>query len=398
MSQRPDAPGPLRRLGPRPLWLHLMLATQPLSAWQTALRNWSAASPDFYHPPPPEITNPAPDAALLAGIAAYRRHPWQRDLPDPPEIWAEGSTRLLDYGPPEGAPMLVVPSLVNRAYVLDLLPGHSMLRYLAGRGIRPLLLDWGFPGEVERAFSLSDYIAGRLDRALQAASAHTGGHPVTLAGYCMGGLMAVAAALARPDLVNRLVLLATPWDFWAADAARARELGAMVKLLEPAFAFGGALPVDALQTLFSLLDPGSVAAKYRDFGRQDQDSDRARMFVALEDWLNDGIPLAAPVARETLGAWYGANAPAAGTWRVLGLPVDPSRLRLPCFVAAPGRDRIVPPETAAALAAAIPGAELHVPQAGHIGMVAGSTARRVLWEHLADWLLERGAAPAARPA
>jgi poly(3-hydroxyalkanoate) synthetase len=385
MSLRADAPGPLRRLGPRPLWLHLILATQPLSAWQSALQSWSAGSPDFSHPPIRDLAAPAPDAALLAGIAAYRRHPWQRDMPDPPVIWAEGSTTLLDYGPPDGLPLLVVPSLVNRAYVLDLLPDHSMLRYLASRGVRPLLLDWGFPGEVERTFSLSDYIAGRLDRALQAASALTGGR-VTLAGYCMGGLMAVAAALSRRELVSRLVLLATPWDFWAADAARARELGAMVPMLEPAFACAGALPVDALQTLFSLLDPGSVAEKYRDFGRQDQASPRARMFVALEDWLNDGIPLAAPVARETLGAWYGANAPAAGTWRVLGLPVDPSRLRLPCFVAAPGRDRIVPPESARALAAAIPGAELLVPQAGHIGMVAGSTARRVLWEQLAGWL------------
>jgi poly(3-hydroxyalkanoate) synthetase len=129
-----------------------------------------------------------------------------------------------------------------------------------------------------------------------------------------------------------------------------------------------------------------VAAKYRDFGRQDQASPRARMFVAMEDWLNDGIPLVAPVARETLGFWYGANTPAAGSWRVLGLPIRPENLRLPCFVAAPGRDRIVPPESARALAAAIPGAELHLPPAGHIGMVAGSTAKTALWERLAGWL------------
>jgi poly(3-hydroxyalkanoate) synthetase len=110
------------------------------------------------------------------------------------------------------------------------------------------------------------------------------------------------------------------------------------------------------------------------------------MFVALEDWLNDGIPLAAPVARETLAGWYGANTPARGAWRVLGLKVEPQRLRLPCFVAAPGRDRIVPPGSARALAAVIPGAELHLPPAGHIGMVAGSGARSALWERLAAWL------------
>ncbi len=336
--------------------------------------------------PPAELAAPVADAALLAGIAAYRRHPWHRQMPDPPSLWQEGSTRLLDYGPPDGMPALVVPSLVNRAYVLDLLPDHSMLRFLAGHGVRPLLLDWGFPGDIERGFSLSDYIAGRLERALGFVVGQSGGAKVALIGYCMGGLMAVAAAERRPDWVSRLALLATPWDFWAADAHQARDLAALLPALEPALLAGGALPVDALQILFSLLDPGSVGAKYRDFGRQDQTSKRARMFVAMEDWLNDGIPLAASVARETLAGWYGANTPAAGTWRVLGLPVMPARLRMPTFVAAPGRDRIVPPESARALAGAIEGAELHVPPAGHIGMVAGSTARTVLWERLAAWL------------
>jgi polyhydroxyalkanoate synthase len=395
---RQDAPGPLRRRGPRPLWLHLTLATQPFSTWQTVLKSLRDNSA---HSLPEMMTAVlqgkapdgsaaaagfgAPDAALLAGVAAYRRHPWHRTLDDPPAIWTEGGSRLLDYGtakPSVGTqPLLVVPSLVNRAYVLDLMPGHSMLRFLAAQGMRPLLLDWGYPGEIERNFSLSDYIAGRLERALDAV-----GQPVTLAGYCMGGLMAVAAALRRPDAVKRLVLLASPWDFWADSPQQARDLAAMLPALEPALAHAGTLGVDTLQTLFSMLDPGSVAAKYRDFGKQDQASPRARLFVALEDWLNDGIPLAAPVARETLAGWYGRNTPAAGEWRVLGMPVQPAELRMPCFVAAPMRDRIVPPGSARALAEQIEGAVLHIPRAGHIGMVAGSTARTALWDKLAAWL------------
>jgi len=322
-----------------------------------------------------------PDAELLAGIAAYRRHPWARAMEDPPVIWQEGESRLLDYGPPEGRPVVFVPSLVNRAYVLDLLPEHSMLRFLAQGGIRPLLLDWGFPGEVERAFTLTDYVAGRLERALLSL-----GERVTLAGYCMGGLMAVAAAQRRPDLVERLVLIATPWDFHAADPAAASQLAALLPVLEPALTMAGALPIDALQMLFALLDPGGVGAKYRDFGRQDQAGARARMFVAVEDWLADGVPLAAPVARETLAGWYGANTPAQGRWRIAGWPVQPRTLRLPCWIATPGRDRIVPPQSALALAGCIEGAVLHAPRAGHVGMVAGSGARDALWQPLLDWL------------
>jgi pimeloyl-ACP methyl ester carboxylesterase len=266
---RLDAPGPNHRRGPRPLLLHLMLATLPSSGWHDALKNWSAGSADWTLASltPEAGFSALPDGVLLAGIAAYRRHPFMRDLADPPSVWSEGSSRLLDYGPPEGRPVVFVPSLVNRAYVLDLLPGHSMMRFLAAQGVRPLLLDWGFPGETECDFTLTDYVAGRLVRALAAI-----GEPVDVMGYCMGGLMALGAMQQRPELVARLGLLATPWDFWAADEDGARRVAALLPALEPALALAGSMPIDALQMLFSLLDPGSVGAKYRDFGKQNQAS------------------------------------------------------------------------------------------------------------------------------
>jgi poly(3-hydroxyalkanoate) synthetase len=329
------------------------------------------------------------DPTLIAGIAAYRRHPWQRHMPDPPVLWSEGDSHLLDYGTGEtsGPPVLFVPSLVNRAYVLDLAPGKSMLRWLAARGVRPLLLDWGFPDEAARRFTLTDYVAGRLTRALAAA----GPGPVLLAGYCMGGLLALAAAqLAAQGRVAGLALLATPWDFHAESAAPARALAALLPALEPAMTLYGALPTDAVQSLFTLADADGIAARYRQFAGVDQDSERARGFVALEDWLADGVPLAAAVARECLGQWYGQNTPARGLWRVAGLAVDPRALRLPAFVALPDRDRIVPPASARPLAALFPGATAHEAAAGHVGMVAGGGAEAALWQPLLQWLRKAG--------
>jgi poly(3-hydroxyalkanoate) synthetase len=149
----------------------------------------------------------------------------------------------------------------------------------------------------------------------------------------------------------------------------------------------GTLPVDAIQALFAGLDPWGIPRKFRAFARLDPASDRARLFVALEDWLNDGVPLAAPVARETLGGWYGANAPARLAWRIAGAVVDPAALVLPAFLAIPHRDRIVPPASALALAARLPpGAVIHQAEAGHIGMAAGSGAEAALWRPLLTWL------------
>jgi poly(3-hydroxyalkanoate) synthetase len=102
--------------------------------------------------------------------------------------------------------------------------------------------------------------------------------------------------------------------------------------------------------------------------------------------LNDGVPLAAPVAREAIGGWYGENTPRRGAWRIAGEVVDQRRLRMPCFVAVPGRDRIVPPASALALAGLIDGAVVHRPAGGHIGMAAGPRAAAGLWTPLLDWL------------
>lgn len=383
---RAEAPAPLSRRGPRPLLLHLSLAWLKSSNSAAASLNWSnvwpSSLPETAGPPLREALTQtlAADRALIAGIAAYRADPYTRQMTDPPCLWEEGESRLLDYGG-EGPCVLFVPSLINRAYILDLMEDASMLRWLSAQGVHPYLLDWGWPGEAERGFSLTDYIAGRLERAITALPGK-----IVLAGYCMGGLLALAAALRLPEKVSALALLATPWDFHADDPAAARRLADMLPSLELMMGFSSTLPIDALNALFAMIDPYGVGDKYRDYAGQDKASARARRFVAMEDWLADGVPLAAPVARETLAGWYGANSPARLQWRVAGLPVDPARLAVPAFCAIPARDRLVPAASAQKLAAALPLASVIEPRAGHIGMVAGTHAKSALWEPFTDWL------------
>lgn len=359
----PVLAGTMRRRGPRPLMLHL--AGPVLEAMQSGV-------------PPAGMA----DAALLAGIAAYRRHPFERRLAEPPVIWGEGSARLLDYGQDQGAPtVLVVPSLVNRAHVLDLMEGRSLLRFLTAGGLRPLLLDWGWPGPADRRLGL----AGHVERVLRAHQAANGDG--AMLGYCMGGLLALAAAVLAPRPPRGLALLATPWDFHAEAADEARRLAAMLPVLEPLMVLTGALPVDVLQLAFALpQERARIAAKYRAFGAAPQGGAAAELFVALEDWVNDGVPLAAPVARECLTDWYGSNLPGLGEWGVAGQAIRPASLAMPGLIALPAADRIVPPGSARGLARAWPAASLLEPPLGHVGMVVGSRAPEAVWRPLRDWL------------
>lgn len=331
---------------------------------------------------------------FLTGIERYRAHPYRRPLTDPPTLWAEGAARLLDYRAPTadsphaaGPVVLAVPSLVNRAYILDLAPGRSFLRALAAGGLRPLLLDWGQPSGPARGFTLTDHIAGALDAAIEQA-AELGEGRVILLGYCMGGLLALAGALRRRREVAGLALLATPWDFHAgagADITR-RRLAAGWPTLSLAVEQSGVLSTDLLQALFAGLDPRLVATKFMAIGGPRLPAPATlEAFVALEDWLNDGVPLAGPVAVEAIEGWYLENRPARGDWRVAGRRIDPGTLTCPTLVIAPQADRIVPPDSAQALAAAIPGATLWRPALGHIGMMAGGRAERMLWAPLIDW-------------
>ena len=406
----PSVTEPPARLGPRPLLLHLATAFSTLASSHGALALSRSGSQPWRGPlgeaselltALASADHKALDRAVareagrrfgrfVEGIEAYRKHSYRRRLSEPPCIWQDGSARLLDYastakGHKADPPLLVVPSLINRYWVLDLSERISFLRWLAAQGLSPYVVDWGAPEALERSFSLSDYIAGRLEAALSAILAR-GGPPPVLIGYCMGGDLALALALRRQRDLAGLVLLATPWDFHAVNAEQAQCLGAMIPACEPLMALTGELPLDSIQTLFTTLDPLQVMRKFSAFARLDPESPEAEAFVALEDWLNDGVPLAAPVARECLGGWYGHNTTATGHWRIAGEAVKPEGLELPCLVVVPERDRIVPPASAAALAVAIPGAQRLTPGAGHIGLVVGRRAPATAWRQILTWL------------
>ncbi|WP_231639156.1 alpha/beta hydrolase [Sphingomonas profundi] len=308
----------------------------------------------------------------LAGLRRYQEAERPPRPPVRPIAAQVGRAVLRDYGG-AGPPVVFVPSLINPPGVLDLAEDNSLLRWLAGQGVRPLLLEWGSPVPDERDLS----VAGHVERYLLPLIAALGGRPA-LAGYCLGGTMTIAAA-ARAD-VSALVTIAAPWRFAGfPDEARA-SLNDLWRSAEPAAERLGLMPMEVLQTSFWRLDPARTVGKFERLGRGAMAEAAIPGFVALEDWANDGPPLTLAAGRELLVDLFTGDRTGRGEWIVAGSPVDPARLTCPVLDVISTSDRIVP-------AASAPGIGTPLSLGlGHVGMIVGGRARTLLWEPLAQWL------------
>ncbi len=381
---------------------HLMLS---MSAWLSAsvassslksnLQPWKAMLPPLALnalDALPEVVNAEARTrlgSLLEGVKRYNETSYIRALKEPPVVWEHGAARLLDYAPEQGrkplSTVFLIPSLINRYYILDLAPGQSFVRYLTACGYRVLMLDWGAPGVHEKGYDCAAYVEDHLVAALRFI--HKQITPqVTLAGYCMGGVFALALALTMPRAVNALALFAAPWDFHAADA-RVPQLDAHARgQLENLFALQSLFPAEWIQALFSLNEPWVFQEKFQHFAEMKPGSREADAFLAVEHWVNDGVPMTSPVARDCLIDWGQHNVLARGKWEVAGRVVVPEAWNKPAFVALPGSDRIVSPGCAMPMADQLQYATICRPSAGHVGMIVGSRAEKELWVPFAEWL------------
>jgi polyhydroxyalkanoate synthase len=279
---------------------------------------------------------------------------------------------------------LAIPSLINRAYVLDLAPKTSLLGFLSENGIRPFLLDWGVGVAPEELRSLEGAIVERMEPALSFVQRMTRVKPFVM-GYCMGGTLATALACLAPKQVAGLALLATPWDFHQANGVM-KTAADHIGVIASVSGVIGDTPIDALQTFFAQIDPLAVPKKFSEFAGYPQQSAAATRFVAIEDWLNDGVCLDAEMMKECLHSWYVQNEPARGVWKIDQTPIRPEKLDLPVWMAIPERDRLVPPESSLALAHSLRRTEVLSAAGGHIGVVAGPHARTILWPHFLRWI------------
>ncbi|MGH1377254.1 MAG: hypothetical protein ACRBB3_00370 [Alphaproteobacteria bacterium] len=370
------------RNSPHPLSVHLGMAAAHVNGMQGY-----STKPDV------QITQ-ADVIEMVRGIKMYQDHPFTPDKLPVTTIWKDGGISVnkpsIEEGEAaavRGTPLLIVPSLINRGNILDISKEQSMLRWLRHNGIDAYLLDWGDMDSVEeRAMDMDALIQDKLQKSIQSVSKLTG-EKIDVMGYCMGGTLLVSGYPCFKDHIRRMVLLAAPWDFHVEPSDLYKNVRVLSSLVLPEIRQRGVLPADWMQSLFIAVDPKGSSQKFIRFSLMDQSSLEAKLFVSVEDWLNDGVDLPGNVAQECIERWFVGNELFLNKSKMIKSCDKLSDLDV--LVIASENDAIIPYESALGVTSALSGArnvKVITPVCGHIGLIIGSKAKESVWKPVLNWL------------
>jgi polyhydroxyalkanoate synthase len=311
-------------------------------------------------------------------------------------VFEEDRVKLLHY-PGDGnikhrTPLIFVFALVNRPYILDILPKKSVVSHFVKAGFDTYLIDWGVATDADRHLTLDDYINGYLRSIVKYVRHRSGSDNVSLLGYCMGGTMSAMFTALHQEYVKNLILLAAGIDFSTREGllnlwsdANVFDVDAFVDEL-------GNCPADFLQSCFLMLSPvRNMLGKPTTLMERMDDEKFVDEFLTMESWINDNVPIPGEVFRDFVKNLYQQNLLVKNRMQVGRKIVDLRQITCPVLNLLATQDTLVPPSQSEPFNDLV-GSEdkktIELP-AGHIGLAMGSSAQRELWPQAVAWLAER---------
>ncbi len=319
-------------------------------------------------------------------------------------LFEDGTARLYRFYDPDARDdggdrpvVLLVPSLINRWYVLDLRKGASLVQACLDAGLDTYCLDWGEPRDEDRYLSWEDVLR-RLSRFRRRVHRLSGAETIGLLGYCMGGTLCAIHTALEPEGIGGLINLAGPIDF-----SHAGDLGRMTDprwFDADAIADAGNISPEQMQSGFVAMRPTGQLSKWVTLADRIFRPGFLESFRALDTWANDNVPFPAEAYRTYIGELYQENRLVAGTHRVFGQPVDLTGITCPLLTVAASSDHICPCDAARGLhdLAGSEEKELVVVGGGHVGAVVGSRASRELYPKITAFFEAVASSPAQSPA
>ncbi len=306
-------------------------------------------------------------------------------------VHRENKWSLLRYkARPEGRtfkrPIVMVPSLINRHYVLDLAPGKSMVAFLVEQGHDVFIIDWGTPGREDKYLTLGDIADRYIGRATRIAAKLAGSKQVHLLGYCMGGILTTMHIARRPERVASHVAIAAPlrFDKGGILGSWTRSPDFDVNAVVEAF---GNVPARLLQASFHMLKPTLGIWKGANVIDRAENDEFLDAYVATEHWGSDNVDFPGEVFRALIEDLYRGDGIMNESIYLGGQPIRLSNIQTPTLIVTFEHDYIVPTESATVMLDRISStqkAHIHL-NGGHVGAVVSRKAATGLWPQLSQW-------------
>lgn len=302
-------------------------------------------------------------------------------------VFEDGPARLYRFRPVSenpGPTVLLVPSMINRWYVLDLHEGASLAAACVEAGLDTYCLDWGIPRDEDRYLTWS-LVLERLGRMVRRVCRLSGQDQIGMLGYCMGGTLCGIWTALNPEPVKTLINLAGPFDF-----SHAGLLGGMTDerwFDAEAIAEAGNVSSSQMQSGFISMRPTSQIGKWVSYLSKVENPEFRHAFKALDTWAQDNIPFPGAAYVTYIQDLYQQNRLVQGQHYVKGRRVDLGDITCPVLTIGASRDHICPAAAAQGLNDTVGSEvkEMVVVRGGHVGAVVGSRAQTQLYPVITDW-------------
>lgn len=312
--------------------------------------------------------------------------------------------RLRHYGAGAGGaasqrrrpPIVLIPPLMVASEVYDIAPELSAVAALGQAGLDVWLVDFGAPehqqGGMER--TLDDHIRAVSDAVEHVAAAT--GRAVHLAGYSQGGMFAYqTAAYRRSEKLASVITFGSPVDVHKnlpglSKGIAARVTGAARGALATTLEHIDGLPGFLTSTGFKLLSLRKemnqrlqLLGKLHDREALARDENKRR-FLAGDGF----VAWPGPALRKFVDEFVVMNRMLKGGFVIDGRTVTLADITCPILFFVGDRDDIALAPCVRAVAKAAPkAATFEVPlPAGHFGLVVGTTAMKIAWPTVIEWV------------
>jgi polyhydroxyalkanoate synthase len=259
----------------------------------------------------------------------------------------EEKYELIQYRPAtkdvREVPVLLIPPMISKFYIVDLSPGRSLVEYLVERGQQVFALSWRNATKEHADWDFDAYMEAIIE-AIDATAAVSSTGSVHVAGLCLGGIISTCATahlaeLGKLDRVASLTLNVTVLDTERSGPVPSFVSPVTATAAKASSSRQGYLAGTELATTFAWLRPNemiwnNVVNNYL-LGRKPPSFD-------LLYWNADCQNMPAAAHHDLVQFGIDNPLPHPGAMTVLGKPVDLSKITVDAYAVGAETDHLTP--------------------------------------------------------